>query len=149
MGGRFLGAKDYANLLELAKKILLYGFLVSLPLAGLGFLFYNSIGELFSSNAEVLETFASIFFLVLVGLPFNTMAFVYDGLYKGMGEMKFLRNVLLAATGLGFIPLLYFGLEMGWGIYSIWIAFLGWMFIRGSALGIHFWKRYRPLAQPH
>ena len=149
MGGRFLGAKNYANLLELAKKILLYGFLVSLPLAGLGFLFYNSIGELFSSNTEVLETFASIFFLVLVGLPFNTMAFVYDGLYKGMGEMKFLRNVLLAATGLGFIPLLYFGLDMGWGIYSIWIAFLGWMFIRGSALGIHFWKRYRPLAQPH
>ena len=149
MGGRFLGAKDYNNLLELAKKILLYGFLVSLPLAGLGFLFYNSIGELFSSNAEVLETFAAIFFLVLIGLPFNTMAFVYDGLYKGMGEMKFLRNVLLAATGLGFIPLLYFGLEMGWGIYSIWIAFLGWMFIRGSALGVHFWKRYRPLAQPH
>lgn len=149
MGGRFLGAKDYNNLLELAKKILLYGFLVSLPLAGLGFLFYNSIGELFSSNAEVLETFAAIFFLVLIGLPFNTMAFVYDGLYKGMGEMKFLRNVLLAATGLGFIPLLYFGLELGWGIYSIWIAFLGWMFIRGSALGVHFWKRYRPLAQPH
>ena len=77
------------------------------------------------------------------------MAFVYDGLYKGLGEMKFLRNVLLAATGLGFVPLLYLRLYLDCGIYSIWIAFLGWMFIRGSALGIHFWKKYRPLAQAH
>ena len=148
MGGRFLGARDYPNLLELAKRILWYGFLVSLPLMGLGFLFYNRIGSLFSSDPEVLTTFTSIFFLVLIGLPFNTMAFVYDGLYKGMGEMKFLRNVLLIATTVGFIPLLYLGLSLDWGLYSIWIAFLGWMFIRGIALGIHFWKKYRPLALP-
>lgn len=149
MGGRFLGAKDYPSLVLLAKKILLYGFVVSLPLMGLGFLFYNTTGSLFSKNTEVLATFSSIFYLVLIGLPFNTMAFVFDGLYKGLGEMKFLRNVLLAATGLGFVPLLYLGLHLGWGIYSIWIAFLGWMFIRGSALCIHFWKKYRPLAQAH
>ena len=75
------------------------------------------------------------------------VAFVLDGIFKGMGEMKYLRNVLLSATFLGFVPVLFFTKYMGWGIYGIWIAFLVWMAIRGGALVWKFRSKFRPLLQ--
>ena len=145
MGGRLLGAKDYKGLWGLSKKIALYGFLVSLILVALGFLFYRPIGRLFSNEVIVLETFYSIFFIVIIGLPMNTLAFVLDGLFKGLGEMKYLRNTLLVATFLGFVPTLFLGKYLGWGFYGIWIAFTVWMFIRGVALVFKFRRKFRPL----
>jgi Na+-driven multidrug efflux pump len=77
----------------------------------------------------------------------NMVAFVFDGLFKGLGEMKYLRNVLLVATFLGFVPLLFLGKFLGWGLYGIWIAFTLWMFIRGGALVWKFRRKFRPLLQ--
>lgn len=147
MGGKLLGAKDYNGLWKLAKKIMLYGAMVSLFLAVMGFVFYRPIGRIFSNETIVLETFYSIFFIVILGLPMNTMAFVFDGLFKGLGEMKYLRNVLLTATFLGFVPVLFLGKYLNWGLYGIWVAFVIWMSIRGGALVWKFRRKFRPLLQ--
>ncbi|NJB71380.1 putative MATE family efflux protein [Saonia flava] len=147
MGGKLLGAKDYNGLWKLAKKTMLYGVLVSMVLMILGFVFYHPIGRLFSQETIVLQTFYSIFFILLLGLPMNSIAFVFDGLFKGLGEMKYLRNVLLSASFLGFIPVLYLGKYFGWGIYGIWMAFTVWMLIRGGALVWKFRRKFRPLLQ--
>ena len=147
MGGKLLGAGDYDGLWKLAKKIMQYGMLVSLMLMVVGFIFYRPIGQIFSNEAMVLQTFYGIFYIVILGLPMNTLAFVFDGLFKGMGEMKYLRNVLLAATFLGFIPSLYLGIYLGWGIHAIWLAFVVWMLVRGLALVWKFRRKFRPLVQ--
>lgn len=147
MGGKLLGAKDYKGLWKLAKKIITYGMVVSFVLMLAGFVFYNPIGRIFSNEAIVLETFYSVFFIVILGLPMNTLAFVFDGLFKGLGEMKYLRNVLLSATFLGFIPVLYLGKYLGWGFYTIWIAFVAWMLVRGLALIWKFRRKFKPLMQ--
>ena len=88
LGGKLLGAKDYTNLWKLAKKVLLYGILVSLVLVILGFIFYYPIGRLFSNEQIVLDTFYSVFYILILGLPMNALAFVYDGLFKGLGEIS-------------------------------------------------------------
>ncbi|MCK0133214.1 MATE family efflux transporter [Arenibacter sp. S6351L] len=147
MGGKLLGAKNYDGLWELAKKIMLYGFVISLILAAVGFLFYRPIGRIFSNDITVLQAFYSIFFILILGIPMNMVAFVFDGLFKGLGEMKYLRNVLLVATFLGFVPMLFLGKFLGWGLYGIWIAFTIWMFIRGGALVWKFRRKFRPLLQ--
>jgi len=147
MGGKLLGEKDYHGLWRLAKKISGYGLMVSLLLMALGFGFYYPLGRIFSNETPVLETFYGIFFIVILGLPMNTVAFVLDGLFKGLGEMKYLRNVLVAATFLGFVPTLYIGKSFGLGFYAIWIAFIIWMAIRGGALFWKFRKKFKPLLQ--
>ncbi len=147
MGGKLLGAGDYNGLWKLAKKIVLYGMVVSFILMMGGFLFYHPIGQLFSNDTLVLDTFYGIFYIVILGLPMNTLAFVFDGLFKGLGEMKYLRNVLLTATFLGFVPCLYIGKFLGWGFYAIWVAFVIWMLIRGFALLWKFDRKFRPLVQ--
>ena len=145
MGGRLLGSKDYNGLYILSKKILRYGLIVSLVLMVLGFVFYQPIGTIFSNDEPVLNTFYSIFFIVILGQPFNTIAFIYDGLFKGLGEMKYLRNTLLTATFLGFIPALFIAKYLDLKLYGIWIAFTIWMFIRGGALVLEFRRKYLPL----
>jgi Na+-driven multidrug efflux pump len=147
MGGRLLGEQNYVGLWQLAKKIVLYGFCVSAVLIVLGFAFYHPIGRLFSKETIVLQTFYSIFFIVILGLPVNTIAFVLDGLFKGLGEMKYLRNTLLSATFLGFVPALFIGKYLGWNLMGIWIAFAVWMLIRGGALVWKFRRKFRPLIQ--
>jgi len=147
MGGRLLGAKDYTNLWKLAKKIILYGVAVCMVLMGIGVLLYRPLGALFSNDVNVLQTFYSIFFIVILALPINTVAFVFDGLFKGLGEMRYLRNVLLTATFLGFIPTLYLGNLLNLGLYGIWIAITVWMIIRGGALIWKFRAKFRPLLQ--
>ncbi|MDO6817987.1 MATE family efflux transporter [Zobellia sp. 1_MG-2023] len=147
MGGRLLGSKDYNGLWKLAKKIMLYGLLVSVILVVAGFLFYKPIGLLFSKETVVLNAFYAVFFIVILGLPMNTVAFIFDGMFKGMGEMKYLRNTLLAATFLGFVPVLFLGKYLHWGLYGIWIAFTVWMAIRGGALVVKFVRKFRPLLQ--
>ncbi|MBT8290616.1 MAG: MATE family efflux transporter [Muriicola sp.] len=147
MGGRLLGARDFTNLWKLSKKIMLYGILVSGVLMIIGFVLYRPLGELFSNDTRVLQTFYSIFFIVILALPVNTVAFVFDGLFKGLGEMRYLRNVLLIATFIGFIPSLFLGKYMNLGLYGIWIAITVWMTIRGGALVWKFRRKFRPLLQ--
>ncbi len=145
MGGRLLGAKDFKGLWSLAKKITVYGMYVSVILMIIAFIFYTPIGLIFTNETNVLETFYGIFFILILGLPINTVAFVLDGLFKGLGEMKYLRNVLLSATFLGFVPILYISKIVDLGLYGIWAALTIWMIIRGSALVWKFRKKFRPL----
>lgn len=147
LGGRFLGARDFESLWSLAYRTTRYGLLVALMLMVLGGLFYDPIGRVFTSDPAVLAAFHSIFFIVILGLPINTVAFVFDGIFKGLGEMKYLRNVLLAATFLAFVPALYLGRFMGWGLYGVWVAFTCWMLIRGGALIWKFRQKFHPLLQ--
>ena len=147
MAGKLYGAKDYNGLWTLAKKVVGYGLLVSLLLMLAGTLFYRPLGQLFSNDSIVLETFYSIFFIVILALPMNTIAFVFDGIFKGLGEMKFLRNVLLIATFFGFIPVLYSSQYFGLGLYGVWIALTVWMAVRGIPLVWKFRRKFRPLLQ--
>lgn len=134
LGGKLYGAKDYQSLKILAKRCLNYGLMVATLLVVIGIIFYGSFGKIFSKEVEVLDVFNSFFFLILLGLPINAIAFIYDGIFKGLGKMKYLRNVLLSATFLGFIPTLYISQYFGLGIYGIWLAFIVWMIIRAVAL---------------
>ena len=72
--------------------------------------------------------------------PLNAIAFIYDGMYKGMGKMKVLRNLLIGATFLGFIPTLLIGDYFGLKLYGIWIAFYVWIFLRAIVLYFDFKK---------
>ncbi len=147
MGGRLLGAKDFDGLWALVKKTMRYAMLVCLGLIVLGFLFYGPIGRLFSNDSGVLESFYRIFFILILGLPINTVAFVLDGTFKGLREMKYLRNLLLLATFLGFVPTLFLLKYLGWELHGIWIALLIWMGIRAAALVWKFRRKFRPLLQ--
>jgi MATE family multidrug resistance protein len=79
--------------------------------------------------------------------PLCAMTFIFDGTFKGLGKMKYLRNVLIFATLIGFVPTLFLFDYLDFKLYAIWIAFTVWMFFRGIFLFFKFKRKFSPLAQ--
>lgn len=147
LGGRLLGAKMYQDLWTLTKRVNIYNLIVSLLLVSVGVLFYNHLGLIFTKDTLVLTTFYSIFFIVLISQPFNALGFTLDAIFKGLGEMKYLRNILVAATFFGFIPTLYIGNYLDLKLKGIWVALVVWIAFRAIALIYKFKVKYYPLAK--
>ncbi len=146
LGGRLLGAKDYTTLVKMAKKVTVYGIIVACVLGGIALLIPEKLGLIFSKDKEVMTIFLDFFYIVVMMLPINALAFVGDGIFKGMGETGYLRNVLLGSTFLGFIPTLLIARYFDLQLHGVWIAISVWMLIRGIALAIQFKRKYIPLS---
>jgi len=101
---------------------------------------YFYIGKFFNNNIEVNVFFESIFWIVIIAQPFNSIAFTFDGIFKGLGRAVELRNTLIYATFLVFAPLLFVVDYLSPGLHAIWIALSGWMVFRGLSLLIKFRK---------
>jgi len=149
LSGKLFGAKSYSLLVQLSNRLIKYAFIVGLVMGAVGALFYKPIGAVFSNDPEVLKEFYNIFWIVLIMQPFCALAFVFDGIFKGLGKMKDLRNVLILATLFVFIPVLFITDYYGWKLHGIFTAFTLWMIARGIPLVIKFRKQFLPQVQNH
>ncbi|WP_344787149.1 MATE family efflux transporter [Postechiella marina] len=147
LSGKLFGAKAYGLLLKLSNKLIKYGLIIGVVLAVLGSLFYFSIGSIFTKEPEVLKQFNAVFWLVLVMQPLCTLAFIFDGIFKGLGKMKYLRNVLLFSTFIVFIPILFWLDGLGYKLHAIFIAITFWVIARGIPLIIRFRSLFVPLIE--
>ena len=147
LSGKLLGAKEYKSLVILSNKLFKYGIVIGTIIAVLGAFFYNEIGRIFTNETLVLEQFYTVFWIVLITQPINAITFIFDGMFKGMGEMKYLRNLLILATGLVFVPTLLIFDYLNYKLIAIWLAFTCWIIARGLPLVFKFRKKFIPLAE--
>ena len=147
LSGRLLGEKNYRQLIALSNKLILYGVIVGCIMAICGAVLYYPIGILFTKDPLVLKEFYKVFWLVLLMQPLCALAFIFDGVFKGLGKMKYLRNLLLLATFLVFLPTLFYFDHSGYKLTGLFIAFTLWIIARGIPLIIKFRKIFIPLAQ--
>lgn len=147
LSGKLFGAKAYHQLITLSNKLITYGIIIGIVLAIVGAIFYYPLGRIFSKDPEVLSLFYNSFWIILAMQPFCALAFIFDGMFKGLGKMKFLRNILLFSTGLVFIPILFFMDSLGYQLHGIFIALTFWILARGIPLIIKFRKMFIPLSE--
>jgi len=142
VSGKLLGEENYKKLWRLSIKLSRYSIIISIILSVFCAMLYFPAGRLFSKDVLVLQSFYNIFWIVLIMQPINAVAFVFDGIFKGLAEAATLRNLLLVATFLGFIPVLLIGDYYNLKLYGIWIAFTVWMLLRAGILVIKFRRKY-------
>ncbi|MFY0712221.1 MATE family efflux transporter [Seonamhaeicola sp. NFXS20] len=147
LSGKLFGAKNYKQLVLLNQKLIKIGVLVGVTLTIVGVLIYKPIGLLFTKEANVLSEFYSVFWIVLIMQPICSIAFIFDGVFKGLGKMKLLRNVLLLSTFIIFLPVLYVLDYFNFKLNGIFIALTFWMIARSLPLLINFRKQFIPLAK--
>jgi Na+-driven multidrug efflux pump len=138
ISGKIKGAGSVESLKYLVKDLNTYGIIVASLLMSLCFVFYNQIGLVFTSDAKVLDVFYTVFWLVIVTQPLNAVAFVYDGIFKGLAEAVVLRNTVVIATFLGFVPALFLSDYFDLKLIGVWIAFTVWMLFRSGILFVYF-----------
>jgi len=147
VAGRLNGARDWKQLYRVSWQVTRMTIYIGTALAVIYAIGYSSIGGLFTGDAEVLALFHGVFWMVVITQPINAVAFAFDGIYKGLAHGEVLRNVLLVATFLVFVPVIWAGDALGWGLHAVWAAFLAWMAVRSVLLALDFRRHYGPLAQ--
>lgn len=134
LSGKLLGSGDKVALRKLVNRLLKINLIVAGFLSLSYLLVYNVIGLWFNDSIAVNEHLKSFFWIVIIAQPLNSIAFTMDGVYKGMGKAKLLRNTLLIGTFVLFIPILIGTDLLGLQIFSVWTAFIVWMAFRGGSL---------------
>lgn len=142
--GRLNGERNWREVHRVSWQVVRRSVGIGAALALIYLIGHNRIGAIFTNDASVLALLGGVFWMVALTQPINAVAFAFDGIYKGLGDGKILRNVLLISTFLVFVPVAWGTDAMGWQLHAVWTAFVAWMAMRGLLLALHFEKRHAP-----
>ena len=122
--GNRLGRRDFAGARAMARRILLWGSIIGV-LFGVFYSFaLEVVARAFTSHLEVAQVILSLKFLIACIQPLNGVVFIFDGIFIGANDMKYLfKAMALALLGV-FIPaalILVYWLD--WGIQGAWLAY--------------------------
>jgi len=146
LSGKLYGEKSYGVLMKFGSDLTKIGVKIGVIMCIIGFIFYYPLGRIFNNDPVVLQEFYNIFWIVLAMLPLCSIAFIFDGLYKGLGWMKDLRNVLLFSTFIIFVPFVILFDHYELGLHGIFYAFTLWILSRSIPLIIKFRKTFNKLS---
>ena len=146
LSGKLYGEKSYGVLMKFGNDLTKIGVKIGVIMCIIGFIFYYPLGRIFNNDPVVLQEFYNIFWIVLAMLPLCSIAFIFDGLYKGLGWMKDLRNVLLFSTFIIFVPFVILFDHYELGLHGIFYAFTLWILSRSIPLIIKFRKTFNKLS---
>ena len=133
--GRFTGAKDPVNLKKTVKYLLLWGLGLSIPFTLLYWAFPEAFIHLISDRPEVAVQ-ARPYHLYMTLIPVITFAaFIWDGIYIGATAAQGIRNTMLIASLVVFLPA-WAILMPRYGNHGLWIAFLLFMIARGVSMTV-------------
>ena len=128
--GKYIGRNDFRSLKQLVRLLFVWG-------AGLAFaysavyLFANKlILRILTNNQALIDQSSDYLFWVVLIPVISFASFIWDGIYIGATASKAMRNTMLAATLLVFVPAYYF-LEKAIGNHSLWLAMSLFMLSRG------------------
>ena len=146
LSGKLYGEKSYGVLMKFGNDLTKIGVKIGSIMCIIGFVFYYPIGRIFNNDLNVLEEFYNVFWILLAMLPLCSIAFIYDGIYKGLGWMKDLRNVLLFSTFIIFVPFVILFDSYDLGLHGIFYAFTLWILSRSIPLIIKFRKTFNKIS---
>lgn len=99
--------------------------------------------------------FAATWFVAALVQPLNSLTFATDGIHWGTGDFRYLRNVMLIATGIGATSILLIDVTMPGALVRVWIITGLWSSIRAAFGVLRVWPGIgaaplanRPLVQP-
>ena len=131
--GRFTGAHDLTNLKKTIKYLLLWGVGLSVPFTLLYWAFPEAFIGLISDQPGIAEQ-ARPYYIYMILIPVITFAaFLWDGIYIGATAAREIRNTMIIASILVFLPA-WFILMPLYGNHGLWIAFLLFMVARGLSM---------------
>lgn len=94
------------------------------------YLFGRNILSFFTQNEEIIEVAMNYLPWLIVAPLFNALAFIWDGIFIGATASTWMRNSMLLATFLVFLPSFYL-LESLFENHGIWLALSLFMLARG------------------
>ena len=144
LAGRFFGAKNDVGLRRCIRLLFLWGIGLSLSFTILyAFLGRDFLG-LLTNDTSVIEASGDYFYWVLAIPLCGFSAFLWDGIFIGATATRQMLYSMLVASATFFI--IYYLFYRSMGNHALWMAFLGYLSLRGGMQWI-LW-RYRKITMP-
>jgi MATE family multidrug resistance protein len=131
----YRGAGDESMARRASKRLLEWGLVSGLALAGLFFLLAPTLPRLFTDEPAVLEVIGQIFPFVVAMQPINAIVFVWDGVFMGAERFRFLAIQMAVSAACAAIIMLLV-IPLGWGIAGVWWGIVALMVVRAITLAI-------------
>ncbi len=117
--GRYLGAGKVAEARAASNRMLQWGFALGATLGLVFWLLGPVLPRLFTDDPEIIALVAGVMPFVAVLQPIGALVFVWDGIYMGARQFRFLMiSTLFAAGGAGVVLILT--VTGGWGLTGVW-----------------------------
>lgn len=140
MIGKFKGRNDPVML----KKAVTYNVVWGLGLGLLGTVVYGLFGDqilhLFTDKGNVIVLAQSVLIWTVAAPLVSSFCYILDGVFIGATETGPMRNTMLAATFIFFLPAYYLG-TLYLGVHGLWLAMVLFMIVRGASLGYYLPRR--------
>lgn len=134
----FAGARQLDLARRVARLVCLWSLFTGLVLALL-MLWGRGIVILLFVPETAVSVFIQAWWIALIAQPINALAFATDGIHWGMGDFRFLRNVVLIATTVSASLLFLMGGLDGFSLNWIWAITGLWTSIRAGAGLLRIW----------
>ncbi len=137
--GKYYGAKDLKSLNLAVALSLKWGLFVAICFMLFYWLFGETILDIYSSDLELITKADRLMLLVLILPLLSFGAFIYDGIFIGVGAVKEMKKSVLFATFLYLIS--FFLLEEIVDIkFALWGSFVLFFLFR-SAIQLYIWSK--------
>ncbi|MEN8144353.1 MAG: MATE family efflux transporter [Gemmatimonadota bacterium] len=133
----FRGEKDLAAVHEASNRILLWGLGTGTALAGLLWLLSPLLPHLFTDEPEVIRAVAEIMPFIIWMQPLNALVFVWDGIFIGAEDFRFLAAQMVA-SGLVAAAALILVAVQDWDLVAVWWALVLLMAMRAGTLAARY-----------
>lgn len=135
--GRHLGAGRREVAGEVADRLLVlglgFGVLAGALLIGLG----PVLPGWFGSEPAVREAVIGVLWMVALVQPLAAIVFVWDGVFIGAGDFRYLAGAMLLSAAISSVVLALV-LPLGWGLSGVWAGLLVLLVARAVTLA---WRR--------
>ncbi|WP_246843487.1 MATE family efflux transporter [Allokutzneria sp. NRRL B-24872] len=132
--GAALGSSDSVRAKALARQITVYGLWFGVVLGVLFAALATVLPPVFSPDAAVLAQVPHAWWFFVALQPIAGVVFALDGVLLGAGDAAYLRTATLVSAVIGFLPLVWLSLAMGWGLAGVWTALSTFMLLRLAAV---------------
>lgn len=132
--GAALGAAQTSSARRLAWRITRWSLVLGIVLSVVFAAGYAVLPRVFTSDAAVLGEVPKAWWFFVALMPVAGVVFALDGVLLGAGDARFLRTATLTSALLGFLPLIWLSLALGWGLLGIWAGLSVFMLVRLAAV---------------
>lgn len=133
--GRYFGANDRKQLMAAIKGCMIWGLGIGLAGTASYALLGDQIVTIFTDQTLVLESIQVVLIWTVFAPIVNSICFIWDGVYIGATATPPMRNSMLVATVLIFLPV-YYVTNSVLGVHAIWLAMFSFMLARGVLLTV-------------
>lgn len=134
--GRFMGSRQLGELKKAVWYSLGWGLFLGFSGSVAYAVFGSQILSIFTDQADVISLAQSVIIWTVIAPLAASISYIWDGIFIGATATIPMRNTMLAATTLFFLPSYYLGTFL-FEVHGLWIAMVLFMIVRGAILSFY------------